>query len=185
MTDTRAIAKGRVARVVGPVVDVEFPPDRIPPLYNALTVEVNLAGQGEGESTSTMALEVAQYLGDNPVRTIALKPTDGLARSAPVTDTGAPVTVPVGDITKGHVFNVTGDVLNLEEGETLEVTGRRPIHRQPPTFDQLEVCTEMFETGIKVIDLLTPHVQGDKIGLFGGAGVGKTVPIQEMIQHVT
>lgn len=184
MTDTPAIAEGRVARVVGPVVDVEFPPDRIPPLYNALTVEVNLAGQGEGESTFTMTLEVAQHLGDNLVRTIALKPTDGLVRGAPVTDTGAPITVPVGDVTKGHVFNVTGDVLNLEEGETLEVTERWPIHRQPPAFDQLEARTKMFETGIKVIDLLTPYVQGGKIGLFGGAGVGKTVLIQEMIQRV-
>ena len=184
MTDTQAIAEGRVARVVGPVVDVEFPPDRIPPLYNALTVEVNLAGQGEGESTFTMTLEVAQHLGDNLVRTIALKPTDGLVRGAPVTDTGAPITVPVGDVTKGHVFNVTGDVLNLEEGETLEVTERWPIHRQPPAFDQLEARTKMFETGIKVIDLLTPYVQGGKIGLFGGAGVGKTVLIQEMIQRV-
>ena len=184
MTDTQAIAEGRVARVVGPVVDVEFPPDRIPPLYNALTVEVNLAGQGEGESTFTMTLEVAQHLGDNLVRTIALKPTDGLVRGAPVTDTGAPISVPVGDVTKGHVFNVTGDVLNLEDGETLEVTERWPIHRQPPAFDQLEARTKMFETGIKVIDLLTPYVQGGKIGLFGGAGVGKTVLIQEMIQRV-
>ena len=138
MTDTQAIAEGRVARVVGPVVDVEFPPDRIPPLYNALTVEVNLAGQGEGESSFTMTLEVAQHLGDNLVRTIALKPTDGLVRGAPVTDTGAPISVPVGDVTKGHVFNVTGDVLNLEEGETLDVKERWPIHRQPPAFDQLE-----------------------------------------------
>ena len=184
MTDTQAIAEGRVARVVGPVVDVEFPPDRIPPLYNALTVEVNLAGQGEGESSFTMTLEVAQHLGDNLVRTIALKPTDGLARGAPVTDTGAPISVPVGDVTKGHVFNVTGDVLNLEEGETLDVKERWPIHRQPPAFDQLEARTKMFETGIKVIDLLTPYVQGGKIGLFGGAGVGKTVLIQEMIQRV-
>ena len=184
MTDTHAIAEGRVARVVGPVVDVEFPPDRIPPLYNALTVDVNLAGQGEGESSFTMTLEVAQHLGDNLVRTIALKPTDGLVRGAPVTDTGAPISVPVGDVTKGHVFNVTGDVLNLEEGETLEITERWPIHRQPPAFDQLEARTKMFETGIKVIDLLTPYVQGGKIGLFGGAGVGKTVLIQEMIQRV-
>ena len=184
MTDTPAIAEGRVARVVGPVVDVEFPPDRIPPLYNALTVEVNLAGQGEGESTFTMTLEVAQHLGDNLVRTIALKPTDGLVRGTPDTDTGAPISVPVGDVTKGHVFNVTGDVLNLEEGETLDVKERWPIHRQPPAFDQLEARTKMFETGIKVIDLLTPYVQGGKIGLFGGAGVGKTVLIQEMIQRV-
>ena len=129
MSQETAVAQGRVARVVGPVVDVEFPPDSIPPLYNALHVDVNLAGQGEGEASFTMTLEVAQHLGDNLVRTIALKPTDGLVRGALVTDTGAPISVPVGDITKGHVFNVTGEPLNLEEGETLEITERWPIHR--------------------------------------------------------
>ena len=176
--------EGRIARVVGPVVDVEFPPDRIPAMYNALTVSVDLSGQGEGEGTQTMTLEVAQHLGDNIVRTIALKPTDGLVRGSKVTDTGGPISVPVGDITKGHVFNVTGEVLNLKDGEKFEVTERWPIHRQPPAFDQLEAQSKMFETGIKVIDLLTPYVQGGKIGLFGGAGVGKTVLIQEMIQRV-
>ena len=181
---TTSTGQGRVARVVGPVVDVEFPPDAIPPLYNALHVDVNLTGQGEGESSQTITLEVAQHLGDNLVRAISLKPTDGMVRGAIVTDTGAPISVPVGDITKGHVFNVTGDVLNLKPGEQLEITERWPIHRQPPAFDQLEARTKMFETGIKVIDLLTPYVQGGKIGLFGGAGVGKTVLIQEMIQRV-
>ena len=184
MTQETPIAEGRVARVVGPVVDVEFPPDRIPPLYNALLVDVDLSGQGEDEGSFTMTLEVAQHLGGNLVRAIALKPTDGLVRGAKVTDTGSAITVPVGDVTKGHVFNVTGDVLNLKEGESLEVKERWPIHRQPPAFDQLEARTKMFETGIKVIDLLTPYVQGGKIGLFGGAGVGKTVLIQEMIQRV-
>ncbi|UNX53974.1 F0F1 ATP synthase subunit beta [Georgenia sp. TF02-10] len=175
---------GRVARVTGPVVDIEFPPDALPEMYNALTTEVDLSGQGEGEGKMTMTLEVAQHLGDNLVRAVALRPTDGLVRGAVVTDTGAPISVPVGDVTKGHVFNVTGDVLNLPEGERLEVTERWPIHREPPRFDQLESRTQMFETGIKVIDLLTPYVQGGKIGLFGGAGVGKTVLIQEMIQRV-
>ncbi|EJF46824.1 ATP synthase F1, beta subunit [Schaalia georgiae F0490] len=184
MTQETPIAEGRVARVVGPVVDVEFPPDRIPPLYNALLVDVDLSGQGEDEGSFTMTLEVAQHLGGNLVRAIALKPTDGLVRGAKVTDTGSAITVPVGDVTKGHVFNVTGDVLNLKEGESLEIKERWPIHRQPPAFDQLEARTKMFETGIKVIDLLTPYVQGGKIGLFGGAGVGKTVLIQEMIQRV-
>ena len=184
MTQETPIAEGRVARVVGPVVDVEFPPDRIPPLYHALLVDVDLSGQGEDEGSFTMTLEVAQHLGGNLVRAIALKPTDGLVRGAKVTDTGSAITVPVGDVTKGHVFNVTGDVLNLKEGEALEVKERWPIHRQPPAFDQLEARTKMFETGIKVIDLLTPYVQGGKIGLFGGAGVGKTVLIQEMIQRV-
>ena len=184
MTQETPIAEGRVARVVGPVVDVEFPPDRIPPLYNALLVDVDLSGQGEDEGSFTMTLEVAQHLGGNLVRAIALKPTDGLVRGAKVTDTGSAITVPVGDVTKGHVFNVTGDVLTLKEGEALEIKERWPIHRQPPAFDQLEARTKMFETGIKVIDLLTPYVQGGKIGLFGGAGVGKTVLIQEMIQRV-
>jgi F-type H+-transporting ATPase subunit beta len=113
-----------------------------------------------------------------------LKPTDGLVRGGSVTDTGAPISVPVGDVTKGHVFNVTGEVLNAKPGEKIEVTERWPIHRQPPAFDQLESKTQMFETGIKVIDLLTPYVLGGKIGLFGGAGVGKTVLIQEMIYRV-
>jgi F-type H+-transporting ATPase subunit beta len=177
---------GRIARVIGPVVDIEFPPDSIPEMYNALKTTVDLSAQGEGEAAGgvEMTLEVAQHLGDNLIRAIALKPTDGLVRGAQVRDTGAPISVPVGDITKGHVFNVIGEVLNLPEGETLEITERWPIHRKPPAFDQLESKTTMFETGIKVIDLLTPYVLGGKIGLFGGAGVGKTVLIQEMIQRV-
>jgi F-type H+-transporting ATPase subunit beta len=177
---------GRVARVIGPVVDIEFPSDQIPEMYNALTVDIDLSAQGEGEGSGSMrmTLEVAQHLGDSLVRAIALKPTDGLVRGALVTDTGAAISVPVGDVTKGHVFNVTGEVLNLKPGETLEITERWPIHRKPPAFDQLESKTQMFETGIKVIDLLTPYVLGGKIGLFGGAGVGKTVLIQEMIQRV-
>ncbi|MDO5060436.1 MAG: F0F1 ATP synthase subunit beta, partial [Actinomycetaceae bacterium] len=173
---------GRIARVIGPVVDIEFPPDQMPAMYNALLVD--LTGMGEGAVTTTMTLEVAQFLGDNLIRAIALKPTDGLVRGAKVRDTGAPISVPVGDVTKGHVFNVTGECLNLKEGEKLEINERWPIHRQPPNFDQLESKTKMFETGIKVIDLLTPYVLGGKIGLFGGAGVGKTVLIQEMIQRV-
>src|SRR5450830_604619 len=178
------VAVGRVARVIGPVVDIEFPPDAMPEIYSALAVDIDLSAQGEGEASFTMTLEVEQHLGDNMVRAIALKPTDGLIRGAVVTDTGGPISVPVGDVTKGHVFDVTGNVLNLAEGETLEITERWPIHRKPPPFDQLESKTKMFETGIKVIDLLTPYVEGGKIGLFGGAGVGKTVLIQEMIYRV-
>ncbi|MDO5722893.1 MAG: F0F1 ATP synthase subunit beta [Flaviflexus sp.] len=175
---------GRIVRVIGAIVDVEFPPDQLPELNNALTTTVDLSAQGEGESMLTMTLEVAQHLGDNIVRTIALKPTDGLVRGNKVIDTGGPISVPVGNVTLGHVFNVTGDCLNLEEGEKLEITERWPIHRKAPSFDELESKTQMFETGIKVIDLLTPYVLGGKIGLFGGAGVGKTVLIQEMIQRV-
>ncbi|MBC7298339.1 MAG: F0F1 ATP synthase subunit beta [Demequina sp.] len=176
---------GRVARVIGPVVDIEFPVDALPGMYNALTTEIDLSAQGEGGGgVLHMTLEVAQYLGDNMIRAIALKPTDGLVRGAKVVDTGAPISVPVGDVTKGHVWNVTGELLNGKEGETVEITERWPIHRKPPSFDQLESKTQMFETGIKVIDLLTPYVMGGKIGLFGGAGVGKTVLIQEMIYRV-
>ncbi|MBM9433479.1 F0F1 ATP synthase subunit beta [Flaviflexus equikiangi] len=175
---------GRIVRVIGAIVDVEFAADQLPALNNALTTTLDLSAQGEGSGSTTLTLEVAQHLGDNIIRAIALKPTDGLVRGATVTDTGAPISVPVGDITLGRVFNVTGECLNLAEGETLEVTERWPIHRNPPGFDELESKTEMFETGIKVIDLLTPYVLGGKIGLFGGAGVGKTVLIQEMIQRV-
>ncbi|WP_067778761.1 F0F1 ATP synthase subunit beta [Actinomyces vulturis] len=177
-------ATGRITRIIGPVVDIEFPPDALPEMYNALTTTIDLGGKDEESEIINMTLEVAQYLGDNVVRAIALKPTDGLVRGATVLDTGAPISVPVGDVTKGHVFNVTGDVLNLKPGEKLDIQERWPIHRQPPAFDELESKTQMFETGIKVIDLLTPYVQGGKIGLFGGAGVGKTVLIQEMIQRV-
>ncbi|MGW6546601.1 F0F1 ATP synthase subunit beta [Streptomyces massasporeus] len=174
-----ATATGRVARVIGPVVDVEFPVDAMPEIYNALHVEVAdpaLAGEKK-----TLTLEVAQHLGDGLVRAISMQPTDGLVRQAPVTDTGAGITVPVGDFTKGKVFNTLGEVLNSDETHTGE---RWSIHRKAPAFDQLESKTEMFETGLKVVDLLTPYVKGGKIGLFGGAGVGKTVLIQEMIMRV-
>ncbi|MFJ8359346.1 F0F1 ATP synthase subunit beta [Streptomyces sp. NPDC093984] len=174
-----ATATGRVARVIGPVVDVEFPVDAIPDMYNALHVEVSdPANAGEKK---TLTLEVAQHLGDGLVRTISMQPTDGLVRQATVTDTGASISVPVGDFTKGKVFNTIGEVLNSDEKYDGE---RWTIHRKAPNFDQLESKTEMFETGIKVIDLLTPYVKGGKIGLFGGAGVGKTVLIQEMIYRV-
>ena len=179
MAENKNVASGRIARVTGPVVDIEFPHDGIPGIYNALTTEINLNGE-----VTTLTLEVAQHLGDDLVRAIALKPTDGLVRGQEVKDTGAPISVPVGDVTKGKVFNVTGDILNGKPGDKVEVTERWPIHRNPPAFDQLESKTEMFETGIKVIDLLTPYVRGGKIGLFGGAGVGKTVLIQEMIYRV-
>ncbi|MBA8795541.1 F-type H+-transporting ATPase subunit beta [Friedmanniella endophytica] len=169
---------GRISRVIGPVVDVEFPADQMPDIMNALTVDTTI-----GDETTTMTLEVELHIGDNLVRAIALKPTDGLRRGTEVHDTGAPISVPVGDITKGHVWNVTGDVLNVP-ADTIEITERWPIHRQAPKFDQLESKTEMLETGIKVLDLLTPYVQGGKIGLFGGAGVGKTVLIQEMIYRI-
>ena len=169
---------GRVVRVIGPVVDVEFPAEQIPGIYNALKVDVKLEGQER-----TLTLEVAQDIGDNVIRAISMQPTDGLVRDAPVSDTGGPITVPVGDVTKGHVFNVLGETLDVPTS-SLNVTERWGIHREPPAFDQLEARTEILETGIKVLDLLTPYVRGGKIGLFGGAGVGKTVLIQEMITRV-
>ncbi|WP_255951976.1 F0F1 ATP synthase subunit beta [Streptomyces odontomachi] len=176
-----ATATGRVARVIGPVVDVEFPVDAMPDMYNALHVEVaDPANEGEKK---TLTMEVAQHLGDGMVRAISMQPTDGLVRQAAVTDTGSGITVPVGDFTKGKVFNTVGEVLNVPE-ENANIGERWSIHRKAPSFDQLESKTEMFETGIKVIDLLTPYVKGGKIGLFGGAGVGKTVLIQEMIYRV-
>src|SRR4249920_1600390 len=168
---------GRVVRVTGPVVDVEFPRNEVPELYTALEVPVEI-----GEIKRTLTLEIAQHLGDNLVRTISMQPTDGLVRGQEVTDLGRPISVPAGDQVKGHVFNALGQCLDDPD---LEITGELwGIHRKAPAFDQLEGRTEMLETGIKVLDLLTPYVVGGKIGLFGGAGVGKTVLIQEMIQRV-
>jgi F-type H+/Na+-transporting ATPase subunit beta len=171
-------ATGRVARVIGPVVDVEFGTEQMPEIYSALHVDVTVGG-----TTRTLTLEIEQHIGDNMVRAIAMQQTDGLVRGAVVTDTGAPISVPVGDVTKGHVFNLLGETLDVDTA-SLQVTERWSIHREAPPFDQLEPKTEMFVTGIKVLDLLTPYVRGGKIGLFGGAGVGKTVLIQEMIRRV-
>ncbi|NNG39310.1 F0F1 ATP synthase subunit beta [Flexivirga sp. ID2601S] len=183
--ETKPGAVGRVARVIGPVIDVEFPTDGMPDIFNMLTLEVDLSNEGgENEGKKQIKLEVEQHIGDNMVRAISLQPTDGVVRGQPVQDTGGPIMVPVGDGTLGKVFNATGEALNLEEGEKLDIKERWGIHRKSPAFDQLESKTQMFETGIKVIDLLTPYVQGGKIGLFGGAGVGKTVLIQEMIARV-
>jgi len=168
---------GRVVRIIGPVVDVEFPRGAVPPLYNALHAKIELSSVAK-----TLTLEVAQHLGDNLVRAISMQPTDGLIRGTEVSDTGKPISVPVGDVVKGHVFNALGDCLDAPgTGRDGEQWG---IHRKPPAFDQLEGKTEILETGIKVIDLLTPYVKGGKIGLFGGAGVGKTVLIQEMITRI-
>jgi F-type H+/Na+-transporting ATPase subunit beta len=169
---------GRVARVIGPVVDVEFPAEAMPEIYYALHVDVTFGG-----TTRTLTLEVEQHIGDNIIRAISLQPTDGLVRGAEVTSTGAPIEVPVGDVTKGHVFNALGEPLDVPK-DSLTITERWPIHRLAPPLDQLESKTDLFVTGIKVIDLLTPYVRGGKIGLFGGAGVGKTVLIQEMIRRV-
>ena len=171
-------ATGRIARVIGPVVDVEFPADSLPAIYNALSAEITLNGE-----TQTITFETSQHLGDSMVRAISLQATDGLVRGTAVIDSGAPISVPVGDVVKGHIFNVLGEPLDVAASE-LEITERWPIHRKAPAFASLEGSTEMLETGIKSIDLLTPYIKGGKIGLFGGAGVGKTVLIQEMITRV-
>jgi F-type H+-transporting ATPase subunit beta len=168
---------GRVVRVIGPVVDVEFPPAELPEINTALEVDVELGGQ-----TTTITCEVAQHIGDSQVRTVALKPTDGLVRGTTVRNTGAPISVPVGEGVLGHVYNVLGEPLDTTMDQ-IHAADRWPIHRDSPPFDELEPKSVMLETGIKVIDLLEPYVQGGKIGMFGGAGVGKTVIIQEMIRR--
>ena len=176
MTEQRPM--GRIVGVRGPVVDVEFPAGSLPEILTALEVEFDLLGEHQ-----TILCEVAQHLGDNRVRAIALRPTDGLVRGTPVRNTGAPISVPVGPETLGHIFNVWGEPLDVP-ADSLEFKERWPIHRDPPPFEEVEPQRKMFETGIKVIDLLTPYVQGGKIGMFGGAGTGKTVIIQEMINRV-
>ena len=180
LTEPEAKTKdGRVVTVAGPVVDVEFPPDALPEINTCLSMTIEVDG-----TAIEVRAEVAQQIGHSRVRAICLKPTDGLRRGAPVKNTGAGITVPVGDAVLGHVFNVIGEPLDVTEEELGEVSDRWEIHRHAPTFDSLEPSATVFETGIKVIDLLTPYKTGGKIGLFGGAGVGKTVLIQEMIRRV-
>src|SRR5882762_1683320 len=177
MAEDKAHPQGRVVRVIGPVVDVEFPPSELPDIYSALKIDVTLE-----RATTTITCEVAQHIGDNIIRAIALKPTDGLTRGAPVVNTGAPISVPVGEGVLGHVYNVLGEPLDTDMS-SIHPDTYWPIHREPPPFAELEPKKVMLETGIKVIDLLEPYVQGGKIGMFGGAGVGKTVIIQEMIRR--
>ncbi|MDQ3978043.1 MAG: F0F1 ATP synthase subunit beta [Actinomycetota bacterium] len=171
---------GRVVAVAGPVVDVEFPPSALPEINNALVMEAEL----EGEKIDIVA-EVAQHIGESRVRAICMKPPDGLRRGSTARNTGSPITVPVGEGVLGHVWNVIGEPLDTD-GEPVEegIADRWSIHRPAPPYPDLEPQSEIFETGIKVIDLLAPYVQGGKVGMFGGAGVGKTVIIQEMIRRV-
>ncbi len=171
--------KGHILQVMGPVVDVKFENGQLPEIYNALKVQI----ERPNEAPVTLTLEVALHLGDDSVRTIAMSSTDGLQRGAVVEDMGAPISVPVGDITLGRVFNVLGDIIDL--GEEIPAADRRdPIHREAPKFENLSTEVEILETGIKVVDLLAPYIKGGKIGLFGGAGVGKTVLIQELINNI-
>ncbi|MGA9290769.1 MAG: F0F1 ATP synthase subunit beta [Anaerobacillus sp.] len=172
--------KGYITQVMGPVVDVKFDSGKLPEIYNAL--KVNYIAQTGAEESIELTLEVALHLGDNSVRTVAMGSTDGLVRGVDALDTGAPISVPVGDVTLGRVFNVLGEKIDLNE-ELGEVR-RDPIHRLAPVFDELATTTDILETGIKVVDLLAPYVKGGKIGLFGGAGVGKTVLIQELINNI-
>ena len=174
-TDTQ-LKDGRIVAIAGPVVDVEFPAGSLPEINTALSFEIKL----DGNTIKVMA-EVAQQIGDSRVRAIALTPSDGLVRGTPVKNTGHGISVPVGDATLGHVFNVIGEPLDVDR---VDADTYWDIHRPAPAFDTLESRAQMFETGIKVIDLLTPYLQGGKIGLFGGAGVGKTVLITEMINRV-
>ncbi|MET3575451.1 F0F1 ATP synthase subunit beta [Bhargavaea ullalensis] len=171
--------KGHILQVMGPVVDVKFDGGNMPEIFNALTVQI----ERPNEASQTLTLEVALHLGDDSVRAIAMSSTDGLKRGAEVTDMGAPISVPVGDITLGRVFNVLGDTIDLAE-EIPAGERRDPIHREPPKFEELTTDVQILETGIKVVDLLAPYIKGGKIGLFGGAGVGKTVLIQELINNI-
>src|SRR5438309_7143737 len=165
---------GKVVQVIGPVIDVEFEPERLPELYNALVVE---------QPGVRLVAEVQQHIGRNQVRAVAMSSTDGIVRGMPAADTGQPITVPVGKAALGRILNVLGEP--VDEGTPIPSDVERwPIHRETPKFVDLEPKTEVFETGIKVVDLIAPFVKGGKIGLFGGAGVGKTVIIQELIHNV-
>ena len=173
------IKDGKVVAIAGPVIDVEFPPDAVPGINTALELTIS----ANGEDVIVRA-EVAQQIGESRVRAICLRPTDGLVRGTAVRNSGAGLTMPVGDGVLGHVLNVVGEPLDVPSLDESQIEDHWNIHRPAPDFDTLEPRREVFETGIKVIDLLTPYLQGGKIGLFGGAGVGKTVLIQEMIRRV-
>ena len=169
---------GRITQIIGPVLDVSFPAGKMPNIYNALLVE----GKNQAGQEISVTCEVQQLLGDHRVRAISMNATDGLMRGMDVVDTGNPLTVPVGEPTLGRIFNVLGDpVDNLGNVDTKDGL---PIHRAAPAFVDLDTKLSIFETGIKVVDLLAPYRRGGKIGLFGGAGVGKTVLIMELINNI-
>ncbi|MEJ8544169.1 F0F1 ATP synthase subunit beta [Brevibacillus borstelensis] len=174
------MAKGRVVQVMGPVVDIEFDRGHLPAIYNAIKIQHK--AQSAGERDIDLTVEVATHLGDNLVRAVAMSTTDGLVRGMEAVDTGAAISVPVGEVTLGRVFNVLGEPIDLKE--LGQVERRDPIHRKAPEFVEQATEVEILETGIKVIDLLAPYIKGGKIGLFGGAGVGKTVTIQELINNI-
>ena len=175
------MATGKVIQITGPVIDVEFPPGDLPDIYNALEIKRPKAAGLKAED-ATLVVEVQQHLGNNWVRAVAMSTTDGLARGLDVIDTGAPITVPVGASTLGRVFDVLGHPIDGKGPVKAET--HLPIHRDPPAFDQMETEAQVFETGIKVIDLIAPFRRGGKVGVFGGAGTGKTVIIQELIRNI-
>jgi len=172
---------GKVTQVIGSTIDAQFPEENLPEIYNALKLDVERTVLGE-TSKEVLWCEVAQLLGGGQIRAVALDSTDGVQRGTPILDTGSPITVPVGENTLGRVFNLVGET--IDDRGPIEVEARMPIHREPPKMEDLSSKTEMFDTGIKVIDLLCPLVRGGKAGLFGGAGVGKTVIIQELIARL-
>ncbi len=172
---------GEVTQVIGSVLDARFPEENLPKIYNALRLEVQRSVMGD-EEAETLWCEVAQHLGGGRIRAVALDSTDGVTRGSKILDTGSPIKVPVGEQTLGRVFNLVGDP--IDDRGPIEITERLPIHREPPELEDLSSKTELFETGIKVMDLLCPLVRGGKAGLFGGAGVGKTVIIQELIARL-
>jgi F-type H+-transporting ATPase subunit beta len=178
MAVAEAVRTGRVVQIIGPVIDIEFAGGKLPPIYNALRVTGDAGGQ-----TIDVIVEVEQHLGENRVRTVAMKATDGLQRGMTATDTGGPISVPVGPQTLGRVMNVLGEPVDFPD-RPVESAERWPIHREAPALEEQSTELKMFETGIKVIDLLEPYLQGGKIGLFGGAGVGKTVIIMELIHNI-
>ncbi|XTZ20738.1 MAG: F0F1 ATP synthase subunit beta, partial [cyanobacterium endosymbiont of Rhopalodia fuxianensis] len=169
---------GKITQIIGPVVDAEFPSGKLPRIYNALIIE----GTNPAGVFVSVTCEVQQLLGDNQVRAVAMSGTDGLVRGMEIIDTGAPISVPVGKVTLGRIFNVLGKPVD-EKGD-VDMSETSPIHRPAPKLTELETKPQVFETGIKVIDLLTPYRQGGKIGLFGGAGVGKTVIMMELINNI-
>jgi F-type H+-transporting ATPase subunit beta len=175
------MATGKVIQITGPVIDVEFPPGELPDIYNALEIK-RPKKEGQKRADATLVVEVQQHLGNNWVRAVAMSTTDGLARGLDVVDTGAPITVPVGESTLGRVFDVLGHPIDGKG--PVKADTFLPIHRDPPPFDQMETEAQVFETGIKVIDLIAPFRRGGKVGVFGGAGTGKTVIIQELIRNI-
>ena len=167
------MSKGIIHQIIGPVIDIKFEPEHLPDLLNAINIEFE---------DRTIVAEVAQHIGDDIVRCVALSSTDGLRRGMQASDTGGPISVPVGPEVLGRLFNVIGETIDGKEPVVTET--RSSIHKPAPSFEEQDTSAQIFETGIKVIDLIAPYTKGGKVGLFGGAGVGKTVLIQELIHNI-